>query len=426
MIAPMLPVEFVLVAFEGPDPYAQAGGLATRLAGLTEVLVAREIQTHLIFFGDPDLPATETRADGLLTLHRWGQWISRYHPRGCYDGEEGKLRNLASALPDYLIDRVIAPARARVTAPIVLAEEWQTAPFTVALDQRLRHRGIRADAVLLWNANNPYGFDRIDWPALESSATIMTVSRYMKAILRARGVDSTVVANGIPERLLAKAVAPRPNPSTRPFFFKMARWEPEKGWNQALDAIANLRRRGQRVQLIARSGGPAGRGTGLASAATERGLAVAEVEDPDVVAASVVAGGFDEVDVIDLRFPVSEDLARLLYATADAVLANSVSEPFGLVGLEAMAAGGVVFTGGTGEDYAEAEHNAVVLETTDPAELVARAERLWGDPAAVALLRDRARSTARLFTWNSALDQLLALAVSPGPAAGPGLPARLA
>jgi hypothetical protein len=38
--------------------------------------------------------------------------------------------------------------------------------------------------------------------------------------------------------------------------------------------------------------------------------------------------------------------------SADAVFANSGHEPFGLVGLETMAAGGVACTGCSGEDYA--------------------------------------------------------------------------
>jgi len=57
-------------------------------------------------------------------------------------------------------------------------------------------------------------------------------------------------------------------------------------------------------------------------------------------------------------------LSHVLYAAADGVLANSVSEPFGLVGFEAMAAKGVVYTGGTGEDYAAPARNAVVLENS--------------------------------------------------------------
>jgi len=46
-------------------------------------------------------------------------------------------------------------------------------------------------------------------------------------------------------------------------------------------------------------------------------------------------------------------LARVLYSASDGVLANSSHEPFGLVGLEAMAAGGVSFVGETEEDYAQ-------------------------------------------------------------------------
>ena len=51
--------------------------------------------------------------------------------------------------------------------------------------------------------------------------------------------------------------------------------------------------------------------------------------------------------------------------SADAVLANSGHEPFGLVGLEVMAAGGIAFTGSTGEDYVLSFENAIALETED-------------------------------------------------------------
>jgi len=45
-------------------------------------------------------------------------------------------------------------------------------------------------------------------------------------------------------------------------------------------------------------------------------------------------------DVYNLRFHMSQDMLCPFYAAADAVLANSGHEPFGLVGLEAMADGG--------------------------------------------------------------------------------------
>ena len=41
----------------------------------------------------------------------------------------------------------------------------------------------------------------------------------------------------------------------------------------------------------------------------------------------------------------------------------------GLVGLETMAAGGMAFTGSTGEDYAIPFHNSIVLETSDSKEI---------------------------------------------------------
>jgi hypothetical protein len=119
-------------------------------------------ETHLFFVGDPRLPGEETH--GRLTLHRWAQWISAYHPRGVYDGEEGKRRDLAASLPPYLVDRVIVPAVAAGRIRVVLSEEWQAAEFACRLSDAAAARGVRDRAVLVWNANNPYAFDRIDWP----------------------------------------------------------------------------------------------------------------------------------------------------------------------------------------------------------------------------------------------------------------------
>jgi arylsulfatase A-like enzyme len=96
----------ILVSFEGPDPYAQAGGLGVRVTGLAHTLAELGYETHLFFIGDPHLPGEETR--GRLTLHRWAQWISAYHPRGVYDGEEDKRGDLASSLPSY-------PGRSSIT-----------------------------------------------------------------------------------------------------------------------------------------------------------------------------------------------------------------------------------------------------------------------------------------------------------------------
>ncbi len=412
--APLTPDNtlFVLVSFEGPDAYAQAGGLGIRVSGLAETLASLGYETHLFFLGDPRLPGEQACVGGRLVLHRWGQWISAYHPLGVYEGEEGKRLDLAAALPSYLVERILQPAVAAGRTPIVLSEEWQTAEFAWRLADALQARGLRDRVLLVWNANNPYAFDRIDWSRLASTNLLTAVSRYMRGIMRAHGVDALVIPNGIPPRLLrrmdsGRVARFRSALAGRQMLFKMARWEPEKGWGQALDAVAGLRRRGRRVTLVARSGGPSRNGGDIAAAAASRGLTVAELSDAGGLDGQLATIASASADVVSLRFGVQENLAHLLYATADGVLANSVSEPFGLVGLEAMAARGLVYTGGTGEDYAVAGRNAVVLETLEGEEIADRVEQMAREPRAMRRLRRAAYLTARAYSWESVARLLL-------------------
>jgi glycosyltransferase involved in cell wall biosynthesis len=100
-------------------------------------------------------------------------------------------------------------------------------------------------------------------------------------------------------------------------------------------------------------------------------------------------------------------LLRPLYAASDAVLVNSGREPFGLVGLEAMAAGAVVFTGGTGEEYAVHLENAIVLETSDAEEAAWYIRYLERFPSVAADLSREARRTARRFVWDRVVDNVL-------------------
>ena len=59
-----------------------------------------------------------------------------------------------------------------------------------------------------------------------------------------------------------------------------------------------------------------------------------------------------------------------------------------------LAAGGLAVTGATGEDYAEAYRNALVLETNDPIELVTELSLLKERPKLAASMRRRGRTTA--------------------------------
>ncbi|HLE74338.1 MAG TPA: glycosyltransferase family 4 protein, partial [Anaerolineales bacterium] len=340
---------FCILSFEGPDRYSLAGGLGVRVSNLAQTLSHRGFETHLLFIGDPLLPGRESRENGRLTLHRWCQWISRHHPLGVYADEEAKLRDFNDSVPPFLIDNLIRPALARGKVPIVLGEEWQTAEALIRLSDQLHAADLRRKCVLFWNANNTMSFHRVDWSRLNFVAQLTTVSRYMKHLMWAMGLNPLVIPNGIPARLLQPMDASQianlrkalMGSDDALMLFKVGRFDPSKRWMMAVEAAAQLKAEGQKV-VFALRGGIEPHGREVMSRARYLGLEVTDVVgDPsswDEVLASLSSAA--RADVYDLRFFMSQTTLGLFYAAADAVLANSGHEPFGLVGLEAMAAGG--------------------------------------------------------------------------------------
>jgi glycosyltransferase involved in cell wall biosynthesis len=98
-----------------------------------------------------------------------------------------------------------------------------------------------------------------------------------------------------------------------------------------------------------------------------------------------------DADVVSLVSRVDPEARRALFRASDTVLANSGHEPFGLVGLETMAAGGIACTGCSGEDYAVAGQNALVLQTAEPREFVGLYQWLCGHPRQAGALRRAGR-----------------------------------
>jgi glycosyltransferase involved in cell wall biosynthesis len=408
---------FVLVSFEGPDRYSAAGGLAVRVWNLARALAASGAGVDLFFVGDPDLPGVEER-DG-VTLHRWCQAISAVARHGLYDAEEEKIEDLCVWLPGHLADLVAAEA-ATGRRTVVLAEDWHTAWPLVAVHDELERRGLRDRATLAWTANNRFGFDRIDFGRLGRAATLVTISRAMKHLLWQFGVNPLVVPNGIPDdflddppvigrRALHQVFAGR-----RVALAKVGRWDPDKRWHMALDAVAGLRDRGEAAVLLARGWNGNAAATAhhheLRHHADELGL-------PWVTLAGVgpgereLAAGVRAVDpggsgIIELGFPVEGPHLRALYGGVDVVLANSGFEPFGLVGLEAMASGAIVITGATGEDYLMPFHNGFALDTDDAGEIVRHLDWLRRDPERARALRTAAFDTALRYRWVDVIDRL--------------------
>jgi len=404
-------MQFHVLAFEGPDPYARAGGIASRVTGLTQALAAMGFETHLWFVGDAHLPGHATRDQ--LRLHRWCQWISRYHPLGVYDGEEGKRTDYAASLPPFLVREVLLPHVQQGGQAVILAEEWHTVDAVLHLDWLLRGAGVRPQVTILWNANNTFAFPRIDWGRLAQAAVITTVSRYMKHLMWGVGVDPLVLPNG-----LAAEAFELPAPDTmgafaarvrgRTVLSKVARWDPDKRWLLAMETVAALKRHHWHPLLIAR-GGVEAHGGEVLTAAAGAGLRVVErpLPQPGVPGLLRALEELHEVDVVSLRSPLDSASCRVLFRGSAAVLANSGREPFGLVGLETMAVGGIACTGCSGEDYVVPGRNALVLETNDPQEFL----RLFGAIHTQArwerALRRTARSMARHYAWPQIIRHLL-------------------
>ena len=400
----MLPpeaVKYLLLAFEGPDPYSRAGGLATRLIGLGSALAQAGYETHHVFIGDPARPAHE-RAGGVF-LHRWGQTLARRYPGGVYDGEEEKAADLALHWPEVALRAFLVPAAQNGRRVVVLAEDWQVVEAAFALSDLAWEQGLRRTLTLVWNANNLFGFDRIDWARLAFVANLTTVSRWMKHEMWSRGVNPVVIPNGLGH----DAYAPVDDAAVRAvqsavadhrLWVKVGRFDPDKRWEQAIRAVARAKETGLAVRCVVRGGhGP--QAQSVRAWADALGLSWQAVRyGPDWPAP--LAAPADVVEVVNF---LPDAALRTLYRAADAVLANSGREPFGLVGLEVMAAGGIAFVGATGEDYARPYGNAVVVETDDPDEILHHARTLADRPDLAESLREEGRRTALAYAWSRIL-----------------------
>jgi glycosyltransferase involved in cell wall biosynthesis len=397
---------FVLLSFEGPDAYSRAGGLGTRVSGLATALADEGYETHLFYIGAPELPGYEIAHNGYLHLHRWCQWISLHHDGGVYDGEEGKLYDWNASLPGWIDEQLLPHLTHRYRPVVVIAEEWHTSWSIVRLARRTQERGWGEHVRFYWNANNSFGFDRVPWRELDDAVTITTVSRFMKHEMWRCGVDPRVIPNGIASQWLepwdrVAVQALRRSTAGRLVLTKVARWDPDKRWLMAVDAVGELKTRGLQPLLIAR-GGIEEHGREVVERARMVGLAAQSVTCPDSSPAALwrAIATAQPSDVVFVESALSRPQLQCLYRASDGVLANSGIEPFGLVGLEAMACGGLSFLGATGEDYATPGYDAISLQTSSPRELVGHLLYLREHPHFATRLRHQARRTASRFTWD--------------------------
>lgn len=408
---------FVMLCFEGPDVYSTAGGLGTRVTELGEALATQGFTTHLIYIGDPFKPSVEERVNGCFILKRWSQWVSKYYPNGVYDGEEQKLYDYNESVPYHIYHEIVRPALSEGKLAVVMGEDWHTAEAMCRTSDLLHWFGVRQKVLMLWNLNSLMSLHRIDWGRLNFVTTLCTVSKYMKHKMWAYGVNPLVIPNGIPARHMKPVddsnvarlhrIAQQGDPH-RLFLFKIGRFDPDKRWMMAVEAAARLKHSGHPVTLFIR-GGIEPHGGDVLRHAYNIGLTIRDVtaQRPNIDQCLDAVESAGPADIYNLRFFLPEEFVRTTYRSADATLANSGHEPFGLVALEVMAAQGIAVTGSTGEDYAISLENAIVTETEDPDEIVGYLLYLRRHPEEQERIRAASRVTAQQFLWDQVIENLL-------------------
>jgi hypothetical protein len=108
----------------------------------------------------------------------------------------------------------------------------------------------------------------------------------------------------------------------------------------------------------------------------------------------------DGTAIVELAFKTGDRQLQVMYGGSDLVLANSEFEPFGLVGLEAMAARSIVLAGCTGEDYILPYKNGFALDTDEPREIFHCLRWIEEKAGRGRAMRSAAAETAWRYRWT--------------------------
>src|SRR5437899_8055947 len=185
------------------------------------------------------------------------------------------------------------------------------------ISDALYYRGLRDRVVMLWNANNTYGFNRIDWTGLNFATTVTTVSRYMKFRMWEWGQNPIVIPNGIPPESIVEAdphvsSGLRSAAGAEHLWFKIGRFDPDKRWLMAVSAAALLKRRGRSVKLLIR-GGREPHGAEVIGHAINQGLVVRNSASPANAAGLVtLLTATNGTDIINLTTFLDDSLVPLM------------------------------------------------------------------------------------------------------------------
>jgi glycosyltransferase-like protein len=233
---------------------------------------------------------------------------------------------------------------------------------------------------------------------------VLVVSGFWRDLLRSEyGVEATVVPNGVdadrfarPEGFDAGALRASVGAEGRFLFLTVGGIEPRKGSKELIEAMAALKGSLDEGPMLAVVGGHS-----FQDYAAYRG------------------GVFDRAEALGLEIgrdvvllgTVEDDALPAWYWAADAFAFPSVKEGWGLVVLEALAAGLPVVTTDLPvfREYLSHDEDAILVPPADPERLAAALRRVACEPDLRRRLARNGPQVARRFTWEASARDHAAL-----------------
>ena len=380
------------------------GGLARHVRKLSEALVERDVEVHVLTRGGEESPAEERR--GGVVIHRIREpkrptdlgefvaWVERMNSDMLAAGVELGDRYDFDVVHghDWLVAMACDHLARRFSSSLVA---------TIHATEHGRHQG--------WVIDHPqshiHGVER--WISNRADRVI-TCSYYMREqVADIFGVPECrieVIPNGIDpddlptpdEPALARLREEFAAPDER-LVLLIGRLVYEKGFQIAFEAMPELIARCPGTRFL------------VAGSGTHEGELRRQAAGLGLMEHGTFLGW------------IGDDVLQSLYRIADVCVVPSIYEPFGLVALEAMASGCPCIVADTGGLREVVPHDAAGLRfrSRDPRSLGRMVERVLGDAALRRRLVAEASEHVLRFDWQDVAARTASLYAATTPASAP-------
>jgi len=367
-------------------PPLVVGGISAHVEGLAQAMVRAGHEVVVFSLHHPDV-ADDTTVNGVRVLRTRTDlpWIPDGDLVARMASANHQLVQLAAQLGTWRPDVVHAHDWLVAWAGDTLKTLWGVPMVaTIHATERGRHGGHLPPGM-------PAAINAAEWWLTYQAREVICCSKFMAREV----VDGFelpmdklhLVPNGVDPQFWAPA-ADEASPAREPLVLAWGRVQYEKGFQVLASAIGRLRNRVPGIRCVI-----AGRGSYL----------------PDLQSHIDLEGVSDLVHLAG--FVPDKELKGMLHRAGCAVI-PSLYEPFGIVALEAMAAGAptiVARTGGLAE-IVEGTGAGLLFEPGSAGELADAIERVLTDPAsATSLTTTAARLLVEHYSWDAIAASTIAV-----------------